>query len=732
MFRVYIPRKAVDGLLVLCLLAVTVLTPGSASAQPVVYTYANGIKLAAGTSLPIYHVITPAIDKASTSNLAQAFDGVYDRLIDPQTDMYRGHSRFNILNQNNNTILEQFGATGGFYAYNPTRAFGNTNPPTVALDGTQAQKLACQFMDANPTLITQSNDLTIPGLLIKCDHDFAADPLYKVSFETLSGQSNAAGLTASPTTNTILRVMVTAPILLNVGLHSQVPTIPLGGPGGHISMIFDDTSPNSTGPSLDGSVVGLQALAMPAFGRTFTFDKLLPTMLPADAKAQVLAQVILTYPTGKNITIPDPALEYYLTDAGTPQQMIEPDLVFSGISLEVDGQTLVLKDLTMPAVESGPSGAGPTVAITSPANGTFYLPGMPVSLQGTINDGAAPYQYEWQLEDGTPVSSGTAVSAGNLPLFTTTLPTPESKGLPGSQSVHLVVTDNNGLGITREAVISFVSPNFIYLPSLLLGAATVATLAPAAPALNGGAKLLSINYRFGVEYGSDYPPYGPGGNDLGGVPPDANGLSSSLFGLGWPRVFNWYNSMAWERDWRDCTLGGSDCTYGVDRADFVYYSGHGSNGGIAVPSNTHDSNWFDGANARFQNARWVGFSSCLTLRAQWAVPGAEPIRRWFNSFQGVHMLLGFNSLMADVAYGPPLVDNMRMPSFFGIDFPWAQRTIAEAWVQTAFEMNAGKPAYIWATSASVDPVGNKLPKVTDAPLPRPYPANWFYWVWWNE
>jgi hypothetical protein len=206
-----------------------------------------------------------------------------------------------------------------------------------------------------------------------------------------------------------------------------------------------------------------------------------------------------------------------------------------------------------------------------------------------------------------------------------------------------------------------------------------------------------------------------------------------LLGLGWPRVFNWFNALAWEKDWRDCSLGGGDCTSGVDRADFVYYAGHGSNGGLSVPSNSHDSSWFDGTNARFQNVRWAGFASCLTLRAQWPTAGAEPIRKWFNAFQGAHMLLGFNSVMADVPFGPHLVDNMRLPTFFGfIEMPWAQRTIAEAWVQTAWELGAGKPAYIYATSATVNPVANRLPKVGDALMPRPYPVNWYYWVWWNE
>ncbi len=304
----------------------------------------------------------------------------------------------------------------------------------------------------------------------------------------------------------------------------------------------------------------------------------------------------------------------------------------------------------------------------------------------------------------------------------------------GTQVIHLVVTDDEG--VVREAVVTLKTPQ-IFLPSVSnssTGGSDASPFKALPPSSTSG--LVSpqnptANYSFGVEYGSDYPPYGPGGSDLGGVPPDANGLSSGLWGLGWSRVFNWYNINAWEKDWRDNSLGGIDNTYGVDRTDFVYYSGHGSDGTLYMPNNSHDSSWVDATKARFQRARWVFFSSCLTLRAQGYPAGSEPIRRWFNSFQGAHILLGFNSLMADIAYGPPLVDNLRMPSFIGIEFPWLQRTIAQAWVQTAFQTNAGKPAYLWATSAGVNPIGNKLPKPTDPLMPRPTPVNWFYWVWWN-
>jgi hypothetical protein len=47
-------------------------------------------------------------------------------------------------------------------------------------------------------------------------------------------------------------------------------------------------------------------------------------------------------------------------------------------------------------------------------------------------------------------------------------------------------------------------------------------------------------------------------------------------------------------------------------------------------------------------------------------------------------------------------------------------------------MNAGKPAYIYAWKSGVNPSLDKLPLVTDAPLPRPFPPQFYFWVWWDE
>ncbi len=738
MARFRFPSKVVHLVLIPILLALSLGAPGPAASKPA-YTYANGIQLAAGAPLPVFLVSSIPVTPTVTLNLTQNFLGIYDRLNpnpDPGEDSFNNHRRFTYLNAANNTLLEQFGATGGFYAYNPSRAFGSEFPlgsglPTMD----QARGLACQFLLGRQNLIPHETFLEVPGIMNKCDP--TSLPNFQVSTEWLTSQSTTpAKAPAAPSANTALRLMVTAPIFLHTDQWApdSPAAIPLGGPGGRISMIFYNPPPlpagvNAPAPSLDPNTPGLQAVAMPVYGRQFSFNRTAPAADPAAAQGRVLEMVNESYPGATNIKIPVPALEYFVSDPSTPQPAMEPDLVFSGVSLDIGGVTQTLKDIVLSGVDSGPGGLGPTVEVLSPANGAFYLPGGPVALQGKISDGKAPYSYDWQLPDGTSLDKGAAAAAGLLPLFSTNLPVPASKGLPGTLELRLVVTDTDQ--ITRIGLVSLVAPMQLFLPTVM--DAPPAARSTAKPQAAPSSRLApNYTYSFGVEYGSDYPPYGPGGSDLGGVPPDANGLSAGFWSLGWPRKFNWYNSMAWERDWRDCSLGGSDCTYGVDRADFVYYSGHGNNGGIAVPSNTHDSSWFDGINARYQNARWVGFSSCLTLRAQWPTPGSEPIRRWFGAFQGAHMLLGFNSVMADIAFGGPLVDNMRMPTFFGIPFPWAQRTIAEAWVQTAFQMSAGKPAYIYAWKTGVDPSTNKLPQVGDPPLPRPYPVEWYFWVWWDE
>jgi hypothetical protein len=218
-------------------------------------------------------------------------------------------------------------------------------------------------------------------------------------------------------------------------------------------------------------------------------------------------------------------------------------------------------------------------------------------------------------------------------------------------------------------------------------------------------------------------------SNLSQTQPDAEGLYNWLGANGWQKSFDYGNDAAWEKDWRDCTLGGIDCTLGVDRAEFAYFSGHGSPSswyfGVAKD---YGGAW--GGNARFQNVRWAAFSSCQTVRAgPYVGPGNPPLTDWFNSFKGSYMVLGFHSVMGDVPFGFSFGFNMQ--NILYNFFPWMQPSIREAWVNTAFQMNAGKPAYLYAVG-NFDPVNFKLPPANSGPLPPLTGIYQFRWVWWDE
>jgi hypothetical protein len=76
---------------------------------------------------------------------------------------------------------------------------------------------------------------------------------------------------------------------------------------------------------------------------------------------------------------------------------------------------------------------------------------------------------------------------------------------------------------------------------------------------------------------------------------------------------------------------------------------------------------------------------------------------------------------------------MRVPVWFGfIPMPGLQRSIREAWVLTAFEMNAGKPAYLYARG-NFDPADFRLPDhlYNNYSTPPLFGIYQYRWVWWD-
>ena len=94
------------------------------------------------------------------------------------------------------------------------------------------------------------------------------------------------------------------------------------------------------------------------------------------------------------------------------------------------------------------------------------------------------------------------------------------------------------------------------------------------------------------------------------------------------------------------------------------------------------------------------------------------------------MVLGFHSVMGDIPFGFSFGFNMYNP-IYAIFSPSIQPSIREAWVATAFNMNAGKPSYLYAVG-NFNPVNIKLPSSGLGVLPPLTGIYGFRWVWWDE
>lgn len=667
--------------------------------------------------LPMFRLTKVTAGDTTTQQLGGLLEGI-GRNAPAQRDEYLGKSRFFRLNEGGRSVLTQYAASGGFFAYDIDGIGRET--PAGSINIEEAKRLAClflrnnNFIDQNGILIGngQSN---YPVQTQATPGDCSSTKDFARATRIRAAQTTATGAGTAQVTD--VGVVVEVPIGFNSGQF-----LPIGGAGGHVSLLFTTTETGVLGDSIDSTIPGLAAAAMPFYGRSLEFLRDVPVRDLRQVRSEVETQVRASYP-GATVNVPLPTLIYTVDDAAVEQTILEPEAAFENIAITLPGgEEIVLRSFTVPLAEESTGGFVPTVSITAPTNGSVFNTANPVNLVGTIANGTPPYTYQWLLGDETPLGDPATLNTPGQVSRSVTLPATARETTPDLVTVILRVTDSNG--VQREATISL-TPffQFVHLPLIQRPGTS--------PAQTGElAQTTSTAYTFGIEGIWDYPPAGSGGSDLPGVVPDVNGFRTGMLSIEYTQRFFWKNSNAWERDWRDCSLGGIDCTLGVDRADFVYFAGHGGPGGISMASNK-DSPWFSGNQARYQTLRWIGFASCQTLRVQGYTSPNEPIRRWFNAFQGAHMLLGFNSNMADVAFGGQFVDNMRLPTFFGIEFPWAQLTIAQAWVKTAFDMNAGKPAYIYARSSTVNPLNNKLPKPGSSIPPRPTPVTSYHWVWWE-
>ena len=191
------------------------------------------------------------------------------------------------------------------------------------------------------------------------------------------------------------------------------------------------------------------------------------------------------------------------------------------------------------------------------------------------------------------------------------------------------------LGVISAAVCFFM---------LVLSSAGVLSMSVNGPGTVQGQDDASL--EIGVEYINNF--HGVAGN-LGLTDDDALSLYNRLGNCGWVRRFAYGNDVAWETDWKgsDKPGTGQEDTY-VDSVDLAYISTHGWSDGILFGS-THNDHYLTTSECRLnwgdRDAEWIGLSSCLAMQTD------ASRRNWAWCMDGLHLLMGFETTMADVNHG---------------------------------------------------------------------------------
>lgn len=247
----------------------------------------------------------------------------------------------------------------------------------------------------------------------------------------------------------------------------------------------------------------------------------------------------------------------------------------------------------------------PQVILTATAKGNL------VQAQADVSGGAKPYRFQW-ISSSADLSEipddQSAVEYNAFPREQT-----------GPETISVQITDDNGV--------------------LVEATETVQILFLSTAPESGGVSILAGGVRdFGVERAV---------SDLGAA--NQGGFVNRFLADGVVKRFNWTGAGAWENDFKQPPAG-ADTTW-VDNADIVFYIGHGYGGGFTFESNIDDGTltYTDAAGAWGNNdLEWLCLLSCQVLRDTY--DSKKWWTRWGPSFDGLHLLTGFQTNAYDWAH----------------------------------------------------------------------------------
>lgn len=373
----------------------------------------------------------------------------------------------------------------------------------------------------------------------------------------------------------------------------------------------------------DGSVLQLSQAV-----RSVAASGAVEVISPDKAKANCAALY------GSTIVQNTPTLGYYApaltatkaSGKGTVQ-LITPHYICQPAGVPDDGNRLGGKLIPavpalLPAVQIAVNGDGKTVTGVATATG-----------------GTGPYRFAWSSSSTALDSAGQSAKVQYNPVVRFRAP----------EQLTATVTDANGLATTAA----------VQLSGAVGSASAVGT-----PGGVGG--VLAEN---GIEQTVD---------EWQCAQDSANGYRASMLAHGHSVDFDWRGASAFEKDFKDVTLGGWDNSY-VDAVDAQWYTGHGNSGGFTFKSSVDDTK-ITPADGRWgnQDLEWLQLESCQVLRDTTGT--LDHLARWAPTFRGLHLLNGFhtNATCIDGGTGRRFADYLFPATFLW----WTIRpalTVQQAW-----------------------------------------------------